>query len=88
MKTEVEITIELNQCIFKKGERGYIDGYIRGANNVPLAAVVVDERIDLVQIYALKAIKKGNKLSEPPSEKPNPTINDDIRKLPEENKSG
>lgn len=38
---------------WKKGDRGYIDGYVRGGNNTPLACVVIHERIVLVPLDCL-----------------------------------
>ena len=41
MKTEVIITADDQRYNdFKKGDRGYVDGYVRGGNNEPLAVVV------------------------------------------------
>jgi hypothetical protein len=54
-KTKVEVSQDTNQCSLLKGYKGYIDGYI-SSNNKPYAVVVCGGMIDLVPIYALKAI--------------------------------
>jgi hypothetical protein len=56
-KTKVEIISDTNQCRIHKGAKGYIDGYIRGGNDTPYAAVVSGDTVDLVPTYALKIIK-------------------------------
>jgi len=56
MKTKVKIKNNYYQGMFDKGDIGYIDGYVRGGNDVPLAAVVVNEKIDLVPIHNLMVI--------------------------------
>lgn len=43
---------------FKKGEKGYIDGYVRGGNNTPFACVVIEDRIVLCPLHALKAERR------------------------------
>lgn len=40
---------------WKKGEKGYIDGYIRGGDNTPLAVVVIKERIVMIPLHCLDA---------------------------------
>lgn len=55
MKTKVEIIANITECLHKKGDRGYIDGYVRAADNRGYAVVVVDEKIDFVALYNLKA---------------------------------
>ena len=40
----------------KSGDIGYIDGYVRGGNDVPYAVVVIQKTISLVSIYNLVAI--------------------------------
>jgi hypothetical protein len=42
---------------FKDGDIGYIDGYVRGANNEPLCVVVCGKDIDFVSIYNLEVIE-------------------------------
>ena len=60
MKTKVELTMDNPQSELKKGNKGYIDGYVRAADNRSYAVVVVDDKIDLVPVYLLKVIKKQN----------------------------
>ena len=57
MKTKVEVTSNVYQCQLKKGEFGYIDGYVKAGDDRPYAVVVVDERIDFVPLHALKVIQ-------------------------------
>ena len=57
MKTKVELINDNPQSQLMKGDKGYIDGYVRAANNRSYAAVVVDDKIDLVAIYNLKVIQ-------------------------------
>ncbi len=58
MKTKVKINYTDNEDRdFNKGEVGFIDGYVRGGNNVPLAAVIIGKRITLVPIHGLDVIK-------------------------------
>lgn len=55
-KTKIEVTQDTNQCQLKKGTKGYIDGYVQLADGRPYAVVVCGEIIDLVPVWALKAI--------------------------------
>lgn len=56
MKTKVELKGDVQQSQLKIGDRGYIDGYCRGGNDVPYAAIVVGEVVDLCPLYKLKVI--------------------------------
>ena len=53
MKTKVKIRNDYHQGIFKANDIGYVDGYVRGGNDVPLAAIVCNGYIDLVPIHNL-----------------------------------
>jgi len=53
-KTKVILTSSSVECQHKKGDEGYIDGYVRGANDCPYAVVIVGENVDLVDIHLLK----------------------------------
>lgn len=55
-KTKVKIVGDPEPCRFNSGDIGYIDGYIRGGNNVPLCVVIVGKDIDFVSIYYLEVI--------------------------------
>ena len=55
MKTEVEIQSSIDHSQLRKGEKGYIDGYIN-VQFGPYAVVVVGEKIDLIPLYALRVI--------------------------------
>jgi hypothetical protein len=56
MKTKVEITQNVHQCIFKQGDIGYIDGYCRAGDDRAYAVVVVGDRLDFVPIFSLRVI--------------------------------
>lgn len=55
-KTKVEIILNTEQCQHKKGNIGYIDGYVCAGDGRPYAIVVCDEIIDLVPTWAMKVI--------------------------------
>ena len=55
-KTKIEITRDTNQCSHKKGQIGYIDGYVMAGDGRPYAVVVCGELIDLVPVWAMKVI--------------------------------
>ncbi len=57
-KTKVEIMQDVHQSDFKKGDIGYIDGYVQAGDARPYASVVriSDGYIDLVGTGLLKAI--------------------------------
>ena len=62
MKTKVEILHDDHQYQeYKQGERGYIDGYIRGGNDVPCCCVVIGERIVLVPFTCIKVTELDKK---------------------------
>lgn len=58
MRTKVKLINTPYQCRLKKDDTGYIDGYVRGGNDVPLAAVVSNGIIDLVPIYMLAVLSE------------------------------
>lgn len=41
---------------WQKGEIGYIDGYVRGGNDIPYAAVVINRRIVLINFHSIDVI--------------------------------
>lgn len=57
-KTEAILTADVHQSNFKKGDSGYIDGYVQAADTRPYAVFVRCDSgaIDLVPIHSLKAI--------------------------------
>lgn len=57
-KTNIEIIHDTYQCRHKKGDKGYIDGYVMAADNRPYAIVVCKEVLDFVPIWAMKVIAK------------------------------
>ncbi len=39
---------------FKKGDSGFIDGYVNSSSGVPCAVVVISRRFDAVPLHALE----------------------------------
>jgi len=69
MKTKVKVLGDVHQEHAKKGDIGYIDGYIRGACDRPHAVVVIGKKFSLVPLYMLEAIiKEESNLDEEPLE--------------------
>ena len=60
MKTKVSIIRDVNQSQIKKGENGYIDGYITGGDGRPYAVVVVGLLIELIPIHDLLVLEDTN----------------------------
>jgi len=61
MKTEVIITSDSPDKDYKKGDIGYIDGYIRGGDNIPYAVVVLTNKtIVMVPFHDLEARREYN----------------------------
>ncbi len=56
-KTFVLITGDVYQELFKAGDQGYIDGYIRGCDDIPMAIVVriSDGYIGFIPLNQLRA---------------------------------
>lgn len=56
MKTRVIVKHDINQSEIKKGDIGYIDGYVQAADGRPYAAVVIPEKsiVDLCSMYSLE----------------------------------
>ena len=58
MKTKVRMkSKDQRYREWEKDETGYIDGYIRGGDEVPYAVVIIDSRIVLVPPNQLIVIK-------------------------------
>lgn len=57
MKTKVELKEDVKQSQLKKGDKGYIDGYVQAADNRGYAVVVVGEIVDYCPLYNLKVIQ-------------------------------
>lgn len=64
-KTKVEITIssEVWRHDYKKGEKGYIDGYVKDKDGYTFALVVINKRVVEAHLHHFKVIK-GNGDSE------------------------
>lgn len=55
-KTKVRVIEDVEQSRIKKGDIGYIDGYVQMANGVGYAVVVVGTIVDYVRFYSLEAL--------------------------------
>ncbi len=54
MKTKV--TLIMNAGIFKKGEKGYIEGFVNSSSGAPCAVVVCGRKFDAILLSAIKTI--------------------------------
>lgn len=61
MKTRIKVLIDdaYQEKRYKKGETGYIDGYLTDKDGTPLVAVVVDKRLIFIKPYVFEVIKTG-----------------------------
>lgn len=66
MKTKVELIHDNIQSALKAGDKGYIDGYVRAADDRSYAVVIVGEKIDLVPLFILKVIQSKTEFLEMP----------------------
>jgi hypothetical protein len=57
-RIQVEIIGNYEHAAFKIGEQGFVDGYVRGADDRPYAVVIIGEKIDMVPLYSLNVINK------------------------------
>ncbi len=57
MRTKVILLNDVPQSDFKRGDTGYIDGYVKAADSRPYAVMVRyrDGRFELVSTYVIKA---------------------------------
>ena len=56
-KTKVKMNFDDSEnASWSKGETGYIDGYVRGANDRPYVAVVINKKIVLAMVHQLEVI--------------------------------
>lgn len=59
MKTKVELKNDDQlHNEYKKGEIGYIDGWVRGADGAPYACVVIGERIVMCKANEIQVLHK------------------------------
>lgn len=58
MKTRIKIRLDdaSPEKRYKKGEIGYIDGYLPDKDGTPIIAVVLSDRIEFVKPYVLQVI--------------------------------
>ncbi len=55
MKPRVILTCEGRYGDYSKGDSGVVDGYLRGGDDVPYAAVILDDgRFVMVEMHHLK----------------------------------
>ena len=60
-KTKVRTKNDDQECQeFKKGEEGYVDGYVRGGDNRPYAVVVIVDRLILCHLQSLEVLPSQN----------------------------
>lgn len=53
----IEFKCDSRYSDYRKGERGHIDGYVRGGNDVPMVAVIKDDGdLVLAETYHIKVI--------------------------------
>ena len=59
MKDRVKVMLkkELEHSELKPNVVGYVDSYIKGADDRPYAIVVIEDVIDMVQLFNLKVVK-------------------------------
>lgn len=60
MKTKVRITCDFYQYNVHKGNIGYVDGYMLGADNVHCAVVVIGKSFKLVPLYMIELYEDKN----------------------------
>ena len=60
MKTKVRITRESYRYNVIKGDIGYVDGYLRGYNNINCAVVVIGKRFTLVPLHMIELYEDKN----------------------------
>ena len=56
-KVKVKLRHELRDSRLKYDLVGYIDSYIKGADDKPYAVVVIDDVIDMIALYNLTVVK-------------------------------
>ena len=61
-KTKVVLTEKPHQCVFCKGDIGYIDGYARAGDDRAYAIVVVGKYIDFVPINMLMVLQETDEM--------------------------
>lgn len=56
MKTKVRVKYNISQEPLMEGDIGYIDGYVRAADDRAYAVVVVGSKIGLAMVHELEVI--------------------------------
>lgn len=57
LKTKVVIIFKDPYNDYFEGETGYIDGYVRGGDDVPYAVVVIGDKLVMAPLRHLKVIQ-------------------------------
>jgi len=57
-KLYVELICTPHQSYLKEGDKGFIHAYVQGADSVPYAVVVTEQKIDMIPISALRPQQK------------------------------
>ncbi len=60
MKIAVEITAsDHRHQEWKKGEKGYVVGFVRGADDVPYSVVVINLKLVMIPLHDIKVLNLG-----------------------------
>ena len=54
MDIKVKITGDSPYNEYKEGDNGFVNGYVRGADDIPYAVVIVNSRFSLVPLSCLR----------------------------------
>lgn len=57
-KTLVRVKQKFRDSDLEVGDEGYIDGYTTGARGIPVAVLVIKDRLGVSPMYCLKVIKE------------------------------
>jgi len=57
-RLKVEILNDIHQEMARKGDIGYIDGYVQCADRRPYAVVIINDVLSYIPIYSLKVLTK------------------------------
>ena len=60
MKTKVRVTCNSYYYDVHEGDIGYVDGYLRGYDNINCAVVVIGKRFTLVPLHMIELYEDKN----------------------------
>ena len=60
MKTKVRVTCDSYYYNVRKGDIGYVDGYLQGYDSLKCAVVVIGKRFTLVPLYMIELYEDKN----------------------------